>query len=107
MTPEEHERPTPVEAVPAISARPPAAVTSRRPPPLPMPPRTKSGQHPAIQQFRAKLESLTEGHLAQRFDALDAKIDATTEALKTPVPPPIPLEPEEEADPFPDEPTSH
>jgi hypothetical protein len=109
MTPEEHERPTPAEGMPAITVRPPPT-TSKRPPPLTVPPRTKSGQHPAIRQFRAKLESLTEGQLAQKLDELDARIDATTEALKTPLPPKPELEAAAvaiEPDPFPDEPTSH
>ena len=71
-------------------------MTSKFPGPLPgagatgpvEPPRTKSGQHPAVVAFRAKLESITEGEMT-KFDELDQKLAEYLESVKTPVPPPM------------------
>lgn len=62
-------------------------------------PRTKSGQHPAAIAYRGKLASIQDGQGAA-LDELAEKIAQETEALKTPLPPPL----EERESPVPEEP---
>lgn len=50
------------------------------------PPRTKSGQHPAVRDFRRKLESLAEDVDAQ--SALERRQNELLEQIRTPPPPP-------------------
>ena len=53
-----------------------------KPPPAP---RTKSGQHPAVQAFRAKLESIADGD--EKRAELDHELEEFLKDLKTPLPP--------------------
>lgn len=48
---------------------------------------TKSGQHPAVQEYRRKLDSIDNGVSAAQTD-LDRKLSEYLADLKTPVPPP-------------------
>ena len=57
-------------------------MTTTKPPP---PPRTRSGTHPAVIAFRAKLDSIAE-HDERRVE-LDQELDAYLKDLRTPVPP--------------------
>lgn len=52
----------------------------------------KSGEHPAVQAYRAKLESIDEGITAAKAD-LDRKLEEFMHDMKTPVPT-VPPEPE-------------
>lgn len=59
-------------------------------PPTPPPPRTKSGEHPSVKAYRAKLESIAE-HEGRRLDeALEGldKLDADLKAYLDSTPPP-------------------
>lgn len=49
------------------------------------PPRTLSGQHPAVSTYRDKLESIVDGE-AEDLDALNRKL---AEYIKETVPPPV------------------
>lgn len=51
------------------------------------PPTAKSGEHPAVQRYRAKLESLDEGAIVAT-NKLDNELEAFLRDLRTPVPPP-------------------
>lgn len=83
--------------IPTLPAPPPALTLPSVPPrPSLRPhsketPRTKSGQHPAVTAYRGKLVSIQDGQGAA-LDDLAAKIAEATETLKTPPPPPLPLE---------------
>ena len=88
--------PTLPAPAPTVPPRP-----SKRPTGIPPAPRTKSGQHPAAIAYRSKLASIQDGAGAA-LDELAEKITRETEALKTPLPPP--LEDEERATPTPEEP---
>lgn len=59
----------------------------------PPPPKTRSGEHPAVKQYRKKLDSVTEG--AEEATAeLEKKLEEALADLKTPVPPkPDPAKP--------------
>ena len=48
--------------------------------------RTKSGEHPAVQSFRAKLDSV-DASTSAAIDKLDRELDRCRAKLKTPVPP--------------------
>lgn len=47
---------------------------------------TTSGQHPAVREYRRKLESIDEG-AANATTELDRKLDEFLTKLKTPIPP--------------------
>lgn len=47
----------------------------------------RSGQHPAVQAYRAKLESISNGAASTATSKLDREIDEFLTVLKTPVPP--------------------
>lgn len=49
-------------------------------------PTAKSGQHPAVQAYRAKLESIDNGATAATVE-LDRELDQFLRDLRTPVPP--------------------
>ena len=55
---------------------------SLRPPP---PPKTQSGTHPAVREFRAKLDSIADGQLDQA-DRLDKELASFLDDLTTPLP---------------------
>ena len=48
--------------------------------------KTRSGEHPAVQAYRAKLESVERG-AAAATSKLDRELDEYLTVLKTPVPP--------------------
>jgi hypothetical protein len=50
------------------------------------PRRTSSGNHPAVREFRHKLDSVSEG-VGGKFDELDEKLSKYLEEVKS-VPPP-------------------
>lgn len=50
------------------------------------PPTAKSGEHPAVQTYRAKLESIDEGAAAAQ-NKLDHDLEEFLKDLRTPVPP--------------------
>lgn len=49
-------------------------------------PTAKSGEHPAVKAFRAKLDSIDEGTAAKTAE-LDRELDQFLRDLRTPVPP--------------------
>lgn len=53
--------------------------------------RTKSGQHPAVKSFRAKLDSISE-HQERDLEALEAKVGEAVERCKSSCPPAAPAE---------------
>lgn len=72
---------------------------SLKPPRPPPPPRAISGQHPAVQAYREKLESVNE-HQVEDLTALDTELQAFLESVRTIPPPPEPDdEPEAKKDP--------
>ena len=74
------------------SKRPPASapLPSLTHPPGPV--RTASGEHPAVQEFRRKLDSVAE-HVGSKVDDLDNDLKQYLESVKTPRPPPPDEEP--------------
>ena len=56
-------------------------MTTTRPPPK----ATPSGQHPAVREYRAKLESIAEGDEVRKN--LDRQLDEYLQELRTPLPP--------------------
>lgn len=54
----------------------------------PAPPRTKSGEHPAVQSYRKKLESIAE-HEGKRLDELNSTLAEYLEDTRS-IPPPPP-----------------
>jgi hypothetical protein len=60
---------------------------SKRPTVIPSP-TAKSGQHPAVQAYRAKLESISEGSAVAAVSELDSQLEEFLRDLRTPIPPP-------------------
>ena len=52
-----------------------------------MPPKMGSGEHPAVQAYRDKVESIVDGQEAEA-DALNRELANYLESVRTPVPPP-------------------
>jgi hypothetical protein len=55
-------------------------------PPPPHPPRTKSGQHPAVGKYRDKLDSIVDGE-AEELDVLNRRLEDFIK--ESTMPPPI------------------
>jgi len=64
-------------------SHPSAAPPPRRVPP----PRTPSGRHPTVVEYRRRLDSIAE-HTGQQLNDLGEDIDRVLKEVKTPVPPP-------------------
>ena len=75
--------------------------SSRPPKPTiaPAPPRTASGQHPAVQAYRRKLESMVDGAY-EAITRLEADADACRRELES-VPPPADNDDSKQGDPKP------
>lgn len=63
-------------------SQPPKSVSLKPPPP----PKVPSGLHPAVQQYRSKLDSIAEG-AAANLSAIDAELAEFLAEVKTPPPP--------------------